>query len=348
MIDNSDAPPSYEEKEGKNDSFLRPVSNFLMRIIGLRPGSSVRLDLEEALSDEGGQDPSFSEQERSMLSNILSLRERRVEDVMVPRADIIAVDHNSTMGELIEIFREAGHSRLPVYHETLDDLVGMVHIRDFLNYLTTSAPRKPGHEQIVQQGSPELGTIDLSARLADANIIRRVLFAPPSMPALDLLLKMQSTRIHMGLVIDEYGGTDGLVSIEDIIEEVVGEIEDEHDEDEQTIIALENGGWLASARASLDEVKDFIGESFDLENLDDELSERAEDIDTLGGLMIAIVGRVPARGELIKGPDGFEFEVLDADPRRVKRLRIKQRSSENRPRPRDQQRDAGFTLPPGL
>jgi CBS domain containing-hemolysin-like protein len=326
-------------------SWLRRAGDFLRTLFGLKPRPSLRSDLEDALSDRRTEDPGFSPQERSMLSNILSLRERRVADVMVPRADIIAVDQHASAGELLGIFREAGHSRLPVYHETLDDLVGMVHIRDFMAYLTT-APHNPDTSQGSPTGMPELAMADISAPLSSANIIRPVLFVPPSMPAMDLLVKMQATRIHIALVIDEYGGTDGLVSIEDIIEEVVGDIEDEHDEDEKSVTATE-GGWIASARASLDEVSEAVGESFQTEAFSDEMSEHAEDVETIGGFVTAIVGRVPARGELIKGSNGYEFEVLDADPRRVKKLRIKKIVSDMR-QLRNPPRDVNVFIPPGV
>ncbi len=317
----NNAPPNQDISE-TNGSLLRRIGNVFRVVLGLKPRLSLRSDLEDALLRPPSEDPGFSLQERSMLGNILKLRERRAVDIMVPRADIIAVDQHLGAGELLNVFREAGHSRLPVYHETLDDLVGMVHIRDFLSYLTTSAPRKPDAGPQQSAGVTEFGAIDLSVPLSSANIIRPVLFAPPSMPAIDLLVKMQATRIHLALVIDEYGGTFGLVSIEDIIEEVVGDIEDEHDENEKTIVALDDA-WVASARASLDEIRNVVGEDFHADAFSEEMSGHAEGVDTIGGFVTAIAGRVPVRGELIKGPNGFEFEVLDADPRRVKKLRIK-------------------------
>jgi CBS domain containing-hemolysin-like protein len=339
MSGTKDASPGDDGKDIAA-SFFRYGVHFLRKLMGLRPRLSLRSNLEDALSDQRGIDPGFSPQERSMLSNILSLRERRVADVMVPRADIVAVDQHASISELLNIFREAGHSRLPVYHETLDDLVGMVHIRDFLTYMTSHAPRKA-------DGEPELGAIDLVAQLSAINIIRPVLFVPPSMPAMDLLVKMQATRIHIALVIDEYGGTDGLVSIEDIVEEVVGDIEDEHDEGEKSISVAE-GGWVANARTSLEEIKDAVGEDFHTGASDNEMSEHAEDVDTIGGLVTAIAGRVPARGELIKGPNNFEFEVLDADPRRIKKLRIKKLGLNPRPLRSNPPREVNVFIPPGV
>jgi CBS domain containing-hemolysin-like protein len=200
----------------------------------------------------------------------------------------------------------------------LDDPRGMVHIRDFLDFLaaraeaTAKGRRKSKHE--IQ--GPSLGAVDLSATLASARILRPVLYAPPSMPAVDLLVRMQATRTHMALVIDEYGGTDGLVSIEDLVEMIVGDIEDEHDLDEAPMIMpAGEGRFTADARVPLEDVAALIG--VDLIG-----AEMAEEVDTLGGLIVTLAGRVPTRGELIKGPSGLEFEVLDADPRRVKRLRI--------------------------
>ncbi len=255
-----------------------------------------------------------------MLKNVLSFHRIRVEDVMVPRADIVAVAADTNLGELLSLFRTAGHSRLPVYGETLDDPKGMVHIRDFLDFIAMRADggavAGSGHEAPL----PSLGEIDLSMALSSANILRPVLFVPRSMPAIDLLVRMQATRTHMALVIDEYGGTDGLVSIEDLVEMVVGDIEDEHDEDSTlTIVPAADGTYIADARASLDEVKEVLG-------LDLTEEEGAEDIDTIGGFIVTLAGRVPSRSEVIEGPSGLEFEVLDADPRRVKRLRVHRRT----------------------
>lgn len=254
-----------------------------------------------------------------MLKNVLSFHRIRVEDVMVPRADIVAVAADTNLGELLSLFRTAGHSRLPVYGETLDDPKGMVHIRDFLDFIAMRADGGAS-EAGAEAPLPSLGQIDLSMALSSANILRPVLFVPRSMPAIDLLVRMQATRTHMALVIDEYGGTDGLVSIEDLVEMVVGDIEDEHDEDATlTIVPAADGTYIADARASLDEVRDVLG-------LDLTEEEGAEDIDTIGGFIVTLAGRVPSRSEVIEGPSGLEFEVLDADPRRVKRLRVHRRT----------------------
>ena len=248
-----------------------------------------------------------------MLRNVLGLHELRVGDVMVPRADIIAVAIDRQLGDVLSVFRTAGHSRLPVYGETLDDPRGMVHIRDFVDHIASAAETLATSKQ---KRSGRLAEINLSKTLEDAQVLRPVLFVPASMPALDLLVKMQATRTHMALVIDEYGGTDGLVSIEDIVETIVGDIEDEHDETSAPLIEkTADGFYLVDARAGLEEVSAATGTDF--MSFSD-----SEDVDTLGGLISSLAGRVPVRGEIIPGPDGLEFEILEADPRRVKRLKV--------------------------
>jgi CBS domain containing-hemolysin-like protein len=282
-------------------------------LFGLAPASA-RDDIEDALDESAIEE--FTPQERAILKNVLKLHEVRVEDVMVPRADVVALALDTPLRKVLDCFRTAGHSRLPVYEETLDDPRGMIHIRDFLVFLA-SDPRfglMSGPAAAPDGGDGETG---LDMPLAAARILRPVLYAPPSMPALDLLLKMQASHTHMALVIDEYGGTDGLVSIEDVMESIVGDIEDEHDEDETPELhASEDGGFIAEARAPLDVVSEAVG--FDFASLGE-----AEEVDTIGGLVTAAAGRVPNRGEILKGPGPFEFEVLDADPRRVKRLKIR-------------------------
>ena len=252
-----------------------------------------------------------------MLKNILGLRERRIEDVMVPRADIIAVQQDISLGELMKVFEGAGHSRLVVYSDTLDGPVGMVHIRDLIAFMTARAQVPPEvnakREQPFTAGL-DLTAIDLSIPLSATKIVRQILFVPPSMPAMDLLAKMQATRIHLALVIDEYGGTDGIVSIEDIVEEVVGDIADEHDEDQSpTVVPQADGSFLADGRAGLEDVMLIVGPEFDVGDL-------VNDVDTLGGYLVTKVGRVPVRGELVPGPATFEIAVLDADPRRIKKV----------------------------
>jgi CBS domain containing-hemolysin-like protein len=318
------------EDRSRSDRPVRPVPDNddtrdhwydrVLTRLGLKPRDSIRHDLEDAL-EESVEDTDFSPRERAMLKNVLSFHRIRVEDVMVPRADIVAVAADTNLGELLSLFRTAGHSRLPVYGETLDDPKGMVHIRDFLDFIAMRADGGASESGASDETPPpSLGQIDLSMTLASANILRPVLFVPRSMPAIDLLVRMQATRTHMALVIDEYGGTDGLVSIEDLVEMVVGDIEDEHDEDATlTIVQAADGAFIADARASLDEIKETLGVDLSEE-------EGAEDIDTIGGFIVTLAGRVPSRSEVIEGPAGLEFEVLDADPRRVKRLRILRRS----------------------
>jgi CBS domain containing-hemolysin-like protein len=278
----------------------------LLATFGLGEEPDLRELIEDALARS--KSDTLSAQERSMLRRILRFGKLTVEDVMVPRADIIAVDDTVTIDELMRLFRQAEHSRLPVYHETLDDPRGMIHIRDLMSWITAQAEGK--------DGGLNLGKVDLQQSVAGMNIVRELLYVPDSMSVLDLLLKMQTTRLHLALVVDEYGGTDGLVSIEDLVEEVVGEISDEHDvEDELLILTDPRLGLIADARLPIEELERHLG----LELVSD---EQEEDIDTLGGLVFSIAGRIPARGELVHHPSGIEFEVLEADPRRIKRLRI--------------------------
>ena len=293
-------------------------SKWLRALFGWRP-SSTRADLKEVLEESAPGDLGFSPEEGTMLKNILGLRERRIDDVMVPRADIVAVQQDIPLGELMKMFENAGHSRLVAFNDTLDDPVGMVHIRDLIAFVTARAAVDPTSNAKRKKPKPaglDLGTIDLAMPLSEAKIVRPLLFVPPSMPAIDLLAKMQATRIHLALVVDEYGGTDGIVSMEDIVELIVGDIEDEHDDDEAPdILRQSDGSFVADARASLEDVIAAIGNGFDV-------GEALNEVDTLAGYLVSRVGRVPVRGELVPGPEGYEFEVLDADPRRVKRVKI--------------------------
>ena len=323
---------------------LRPAADsWLLRAIrtlfGWKAGS-VRDDLQVVLDASTPDEVGFSAIERTMLRNILSLNERRIADVMVHRADIVAVKRDITLGELMSLFESAAHSRLVVYNETLDDPEGMVHIRDLLAFMTAKARVSETSKTRRKKPFPaglDLRAVDLALPLSEASIIRKLLYVPPSMRAIDLLAQMQASRIHLALVVDEYGGTDGLVSIEDIVEQIVGEIDDEHDSDEApSIVRQADNSFIADARASLDDVRAVIGEDF-------VTGEAGEEVETLGGYLVSHVGRLPVRGELISGPGNFEVEVLDADPRRVKRLRIAQRKE--RPAARTQRersrREAG-------
>jgi len=279
----------------------------LLQTFGLGEEPDLRELIESALARS--KSDTLSVQERNMLRRILRFGSLTVEDVMVPRADIIAVDETITVGELMHVFREAEHSRLPVYHETLDDPRGMIHIRDLMSWITTQA-------ETGGAAALDLKKVDLKRTVGTITITRELLYVPASMSVLDLLLKMQTTRLHLALVVDEYGGTDGLVSIEDLIEEVVGEIADEHDvEDEPLFRSDPRLGLVADARVPIEELEKHLG----IVLLSD---EQEEDIDTLGGLVFSIAGRIPARGERVHHPSGLEFEVLEADRRRIKTLRV--------------------------
>ena len=279
----------------------------LLQTFGLGEEPDLRELIEDALARS--KSDTLSSQERSMLRRILRLGTLTIEDVMVPRADIIAVDDTISVADLMGVFRQAEHSRVPVYHETLDDPRGMVHIRDLMSWITSEA-------EACKEGSLNLGKVDLGRNIASINILREILYVPGSMSVLDLLLKMQTTRLHLALVVDEYGGTDGLVSIEDLVEEVVGDIADEHDvEDEPLIESDPRLGLVADARTPISDLEKHLG-------LELASEEQEEEVDTLGGLVFAIAGRIPARGELVQHPSGIKFEVLDADPRRIKKLRI--------------------------
>ena len=290
-------------------------SSFFDRLAGLfkqRNGATLREEIVDALaeSDVAGEE-AFSPGERAMLNNILRLREVRVEDVMIPRADIEAVELNTKLGDLMNLFERSGHSRMPVYSETLDDPRGMVHIRDVLAHITRLARQGDG----APGDALDFGNVDTSKTIGELDLMRTVLFVPPSMLASDLMGRMQASRTQMALVIDEYGGTDGLASLEDIVEMVVGDIEDEHDDEQPTIIAAGDGVYVVDGKADIEDVEEALGESF-------KAGEHGEYVDTIGGMVFNALGRVPVRGEVVQAVPGFEFHVLDADPRRVKRVRI--------------------------
>ena len=252
---------------------------------------SVRDALEELIEEREEAEVPIDEDERILLANILELRGRTIHDVMVPRANIAAVSRDSSLSELIDLLTKESHSRLPVYGETLDDAAGMVHIKDVLAWR--------GRD----------GDFSLS------KIQRKILFVSPSMQVLELLLEMRAERSHMALVVDEFGGVDGLVTIEDLVEEIVGEIEDEHDlDDNPKMISHPDGSFTADARVTIGTLEEMTGTEV--------TGGDTEDIDTLGGLVFSIAGRVPVRGELLHHSSGVEFEVLDADHRRIKILRV--------------------------
>ncbi|MEZ2221221.1 hemolysin family protein [Rhizobium sp. RCC_161_2] len=341
------ADTASSDEAGSSSNGKRSQSSFWARAARiLRPaqGSArLREDLADALMTSATDDDAFSPDERAMLHNILRFREVRVEDVMVPRADIEAVDQNITIGELMILFEESGRSRMPVYAETLDDPRGMVHIRDLLSYVAKQArnKRRAGNgktaasastatpaEKPARSAKPnfDLSRVDLQKTLAEAGIIRKILFVPPSMLASDLLRRMQVNRTQMALVIDEYGGTDGLASHEDIVEMVVGDIDDEHDDDEVMFKRVSEDVFVADARVELEEIAAAIGSDFDI-------SEQVDEVDTLGGLIFSALGRIPVRGEVVQALPGFEFHILDADPRRIKKVRITRKRHPVRRRP---------------
>jgi len=279
---------------GDGDSIWRGLKSL---IFGNEAEESLRDQLEEAIDRHEG-DPApdakgdLTPLERQMVRNLLHFGERDAGDVGVPRADIVAVEERTTFAHLVQIFAEAGHSRLPVYREKLDTIIGMVHIKDVFTILATGAP----HPETL------------------SGLIREPLYVPMSRGALDVLADMRSKRVHLAVVLDEYSGTEGLVTIEDLIEEITGDIEDEHDDAPQALlIPLDDGGWDADARAPLEQVAQVV---------DERLGETEEDVDTLGGLAAVLAGRVPPVGDCVDHVSGWKLEITDADERRVHRLRL--------------------------
>lgn len=339
-------PVSSEERNGHS------LWSRIIRFFRSSDEHSLREDLTDALAAESASGTAFTPEERAMLHNILRLREVRVEDVMVPRADIQAVDLGITLGELMVLFEESGHSRMPVYDDTLDDPRGMIHIRDLVAHFTRQARnRRRGttksaagktangaasvkKERAPKAGSPDLERIDLSKTVQEAGLIRDVLFVPPSMLASDLMQRMQAMRTQMALVIDEYGGTDGLVSLEDIVETVFGDIEDEHDDEADMVSRVSEDVFIADARAELEDIAKVIGSDF-------VVGDKGEDVDTLGGLIFSTLGRIPARGEVVQALPRFELHVLDADPRRIRRVRLVRRRAVARRRSAKSETDSG-------
>jgi hemolysin (HlyC) family protein len=284
--------------------------------LGLPGTPTLRETLENAVKTAGEADQ-FSAEEREMLLRSLRFGTLRVEDVMIPRADIIAVDENESIRELLKAFDRAGVSRMPLYRETLDEPRGMVHVKDVLRWLIGDARGRQAGNATGKASEPDLSRVDLSKPIASAKLGRPMIYVPPSMPAANLLLRMQATHIHMALVVDEYGGTDGLVTIEDLVEQIVGDIEDEHDEAEAAnIVSDAKLGLVTAARTPIQELEAYLGTKL----LDPEL---ASEVETVGGLISSLAGRVPARGDLVVHPCGIEFEVLDADRRRVKKLKVR-------------------------
>ena len=287
-------------ESGADDTLIDSIRGWLRFLRRSKGSETVREALEELIEDRDSGEIPIDDNERLLLGNILHLRDVTAVDVMVPRADIVAVEARTGLKDLLDHFTRSGHSRLPVYRKTLDDVAGMVHIKDVL--------------AATQQ---ERG-------FSLPRLLRRVLFVSPSMRALDLLLEMRLKRVHMGLVVDEYGGIDGLLTIEDVVEQIVGEIEDEHDRAMEPDMAVGPDGVIeADARTPIEEFEETVGPVLS--------EEEREDVDTLGGLVFFIAGRIPSRGELIFHPSGLEFEVVDADPRRIKRLRVRKATAQPTP-----------------
>jgi CBS domain containing-hemolysin-like protein len=278
--------------QGNGRTFWQGLRTMLF---GAEGESTLRDEIEEAIESHEGEVPAvgdLSHVERQMLRNLLHFGESTAGDIAVPRGDIIAVPNTISFEELVLAFAEAGHSRLPVYEASLDSCIGMVHIKDVFTLQVSGAP------------PPE----DISS------FIRTPLFVPESMGVLDLLARMRADRVHLAVVVDEFGGTEGLVTIEDVVEEIVGEIEDEHDEEMPgMLIPLEDGIWDADARAELEDVA---------EALDARLAVVEEDVDTIGGLAVVLAGHVPLLGEIVEHPSGWRLEITECDARRVLRLRL--------------------------
>lgn len=295
MNNNPNRPNSKGNSNGESrtESRKRNVTGWIRNLFrGRGANASLRESLDELMEEHEGKTDSVDESARALLANIIDLRDLTVNDVCVPRADIVAVSVDAGLDAVLGIMTERGHSRLPIYNETLDDVIGMIHIKDL----------------IPLQGTREVFTL--------RRVMRKLLFVSPSMRVLELLLEMRVTRSHMAIVVDEFGGVDGLATIEDLVEEIVGEIEDEHDTATgQDLIVLPDGSYEADARVEIE----LLEETFGTFLSDDE----REDIDTLGGLVFSLAGHVPIRGELIVHPAGLEFQVMDADPRRIRRARIR-------------------------
>ena len=259
-------------------------------------GNSVRETIEGLIEEHPETGDAIDEHERVLLTNVLKQRNATVEQIMVPRADIVSVQVTAPIPDVVKLLVEEGHSRVPVYRESLDEVIGMVHIKDLASAML------------------EQSATNAETNLAD--VMRQVVFVAPSARVLDLLLDMRIKRTHMAMVVDEYGGIDGLVTIEDLVEQIVGEIEDEHDEDEEPELTDgADGTIVADARVTLTDFVERYGQMLS--------DEESSELDTLGGLVVRLAGRVPNRGELVSHPTGMEFEVVDADPRRIKRMRIR-------------------------
>jgi CBS domain containing-hemolysin-like protein len=305
--------PSPAPRRPQSQSWLHRMATRF----GFANGESLKDKLERALNSEDESGKFFSPQERNLLLKSLAFSKLRVDDVMVPRADINAIEENESLDALLKLFAKAGHSRAPVYRETLDEPLGMIHIKDLMKWITDQAGTSPGDVSPGDACLLDLRCVDLSRTVGSLGLIRDILYAPPSMPVISLLHRMQTTRIHLALVFDEYGGIDGLVSIEDLIEEVFGDIEDEHDVDEPPLIFDDgSGGLIADGRATLEDLKAKLGVDLALPEIEDES-------ESINGLILTMLGRLPAPGERLSHPAGVEFEALDVHQSRVAKVRIR-------------------------
>jgi len=284
-------------KRNNTNSFINKTRDKIAKLISFKGGqSSLEEELAELIEEHDPEGMRVGSEERSILHNVFGLSEKCVSDVMVPRTDIVAAEYTTTLDELKNIIIDKEHTRIPVYKESLDNVVGFIHIKDLVQYL----------------GAPSKKNFSIQ------DILRETLFVPPSMKVIDLLLKMQAKRVHLALVLDEYGGTDGLVTLEDLVEEIVGEIEDEHDEQEEheEIKSIDESSFEVNARMNVEDLEKRLRMTL-------VSGDEAEDFDTLGGLIFYMLGHVPSKGEIIKHKAGIEFEVLEADPRKVSRLLVR-------------------------
>ena len=291
--------------------------------LGFSNGDSLKERLEKALKQDKDGEEALSPQERTMLLNILSFGESRASDVMVPRADIISIDESASLAELLALFSRHNHSRIPVYNGTLDEATGMVHIKDVVRWMTAQASATAGgaassiDDAAIRCGGLDLKCIDLSRSIASMGLRRNILFAPAQSSALALLHMMQAKRVHLALIYDEFGGIEGLVSIEDLIEEVVGDIEDEHDPEEEPLVVQDDTGLIVNARAEVDDLSTYLGVDLTLPGNEDEP-------ESVGGIILSIAGRLPGVGERVLHPAGYEFEILSVSKNRIGKVRIRE------------------------
>lgn len=285
--------------------------------LGFASAPTLRETLESAIAETSAEeDKSLSPQERAMLLNVLGFGETRVAEVMIPRADIVAIEDVLPIAALFALFAKEGHSRVPIFHESLDNPLGMVHIKDAMAWATRNGRThaRGGQAPADSIANLDFGSAKLNTPIASTGLIREALFVPPSMPALALLAKMKAKKIHLALVVDEFGGTDGLATFGDLVEAIIGDMDDEHDTSEAPSIGFENEAFVASARTPIEAVEQVLGVSL--------AYEPAGDVDTLGGLIMAIAGSMPKRGQVIQHPAGVTFEILEAGPRRLHSIRI--------------------------